>query len=132
VDLSGTGLKELYNKVKVEFPHRDLKDSADFVTIEISDSDRNSNEEDNTLQLTYDILNEPVQAQLLGLIELKQSRVNAVIQFTTDYSYINLKAGDLIDVTNSRLGYTSKVFRIITRTTGPSRCFTNANHSIRI
>tara|TARA_B100001287_G_scaffold276783_1_gene289435 strand:- start:5670 stop:9575 length:3906 start_codon:yes stop_codon:yes gene_type:complete len=114
VDLSGTGLKELYNKVKVEFPHRDLKDSADFVTIEISDSDRNSNEEDNTLQLTYDILNEPVQAQLLGLIELKQSRVNAVIQFTTDYSYINLKAGDLIDVTNSRLGYTSKVFRIIT------------------
>ena len=114
VDLSGTGLKELYNKVKVEFPHRDLKDSADFVTIEISASDRNSNEEDNTLQLTYDILNEPVQAQLLGLIELKQSRVNAVIQFTTDYSYINLKAGDLIDVTNSRLGYTSKVFRIIT------------------
>ena len=114
VDLSGTGLKELYNKVKVEFPHRDLRDSADFVTIEISSSDRNSNEEDNTLQLTYDILNEPVQAQLLGLIELKQSRVNAVIQFTTDYSYINLKAGDLIDVTNSRLGYTSKVFRIIT------------------
>ena len=114
VDLSGTGLKELYNKVKVEFPHRDLRDSADFVTIEIASSDRNSNEEDNTLQLTYDILNEPVQAQLLGLIELKQSRVNAVIQFTTDYSYINLKAGDLIDVTNSRLGYTSKVFRIIT------------------
>lgn len=114
IDLTGTGLKELYNKVKVEFPHRELRDSADFVTVEIPSSDRNSNEEDNTLQLTYDILNEPVQAQLLGFIELKQSRVNAVIQFTTDYSYINLKAGDLIDVTNTRLGYTAKVFRIIT------------------
>ena len=114
VELSGTGLKELYNKVKVEFPHRDLRDSADFVTVAIDSNERNSNEQDNTLQLRYDILNEPVQAQLLGLIELKQSRIDAVIQFTTDYSYINLKAGDLVDVTNARLGYTAKVFRIIT------------------
>jgi len=113
VNVASTGLKDLYNKVKVEFPHRDIRDAADFVTIEIPDSDRNSNEEDNTLQLTYDVINEPVQAQLLGLIELKQSRVNLVIDFETDFTYVNLKAGDLIDVTNSRLGFTSKVFRII-------------------
>jgi len=114
IDVAGTGLKELYNKVKVEFPHRELRDSADFVTIEIPDADRNANEQDNTLQLTYDTINEPIQAQLLGLIELKQSRVNLVINFVTDYSYINLKAGDLIDVTNARFGFTNKVFRIIT------------------
>ena len=113
VNVASTGLKDLYNKVKVEFPHRDIRDAADFVTIEIPDSDRNSNEEDNTLQLTYDVINEPVQAQLLGLIELKQSRVNLVIDFETDFTYVNLKAGDLIDVTNTRLGFTSKVFRII-------------------
>jgi hypothetical protein len=116
VEVSGTGLKELYNSVKVEFPHRDLKDSADFVTVEIATADRNANEEDNTFQLSYDIINEPIQAQLLGLIELKQSRVNLVASFETDFTYINLKAGDLIDLTNSRLGFTNKVFRIITIT----------------
>jgi len=116
VEVSGTGLKELYNSVKVEFPHRDLRDSADFVTVEIQSADRNANEEDNTLQLIYDIINEPVQAQLLGLIELKQSRVNLVASFETDYTYINLKAGDLIELTNERFGFTNKVFRIITIT----------------
>jgi len=113
VNVASTGLRDLYNKVKVEFPHRDIRDSADFVTIEIPAADRNANEQDNTLQIQYDTINEPIQAQLLGLIELKQSRVNLVIDFETDFTYINLKAGDLIDVTNSRLGFTSKVFRII-------------------
>lgn len=112
ISLSGTGLQDLYNNVKVEFPHRDLRDSGDFVNIELDAQFRNANEEDNVLNLKYDIINEPVQAQLLGFIELKQSRVDLVIRFQTDFSYINLKAGDLIDVTNSRVGFSSKVFRI--------------------
>lgn len=116
ISINGTGLQDLYNSVKVEFPHRDLRDSADFVSIEIPSGDRNANEEDNTLQLAYDILNEPIQAQLLGFIELKQSRVDKVINFQCDYSKYNLKPGDIIDVTNSRFGFQNKLFRIITIT----------------
>lgn len=113
VSVGGTGLGDLYNKVKVAFPHRDLRDSADFVTITINPLDRNANEEDNTLEITYDIINEPIQAQLLGFIELKQSRIDKVIKFQTDFSQYNLKAGDIIDVTNSKLSFSSKLFRII-------------------
>lgn len=113
ISVSGTGLNELYNAVKVEFPHRDLRDSADFVTIEIPASNRNANEEDNTLNLSYDIINEPIQAQLLGFIELKQSRIDLIINFETDYSNINVKAGDIIDVTNSRFNFNKKLFRVI-------------------
>ena len=113
ISIQGTGLENLYNEVKVEFPHRDIRDTADFVTAEIPSADRNSNEYDNTLNLAYDIINEPVQAELLGFIELKQSRVDLMIRFETDYSFINLRAGDVIDITNSRTGWTSKLFRII-------------------
>jgi len=113
INIGGTGLSDLYNSVKIEFPHRDLRDSADYVTISIPSGDRNANEEDNTLNLSYDIINEPIQAQILGLIELKQSRVDLVINFEADFSYINLKAGDIISVTNSRLGFLEKLFRII-------------------
>jgi hypothetical protein len=116
VSLSGTGLRDLYNNVKVEFPHRDLRDTADFVTVEIPAGDRNSNEENNTLNLSYDIINEPIQAQLLGFIELKQSRIDKVVKFVSDYSKINLKAGDIIDVTNNQFNFTNKLFRIITIT----------------
>lgn len=111
ISLSGTGLKDLYNAVKVEFPHRELRDSADFYNIELNK--RNANEETNFLNLTYDIINEPIQAQMLALIELKQSRLDRVIQFKTDFSYYNLKAGDVIDVTNDRFSFTNEEFRII-------------------
>ena len=122
ISVSGTGLQDLYNAVKVQFPHRDLRDSADFYNISVPTSSipadwtpfsLNSNEEPKTLNITYDIINEPVQAQMLGLIELKQSRIDKVIQFQTDWTYYNLKAGDVIDVTNSRFGFSSKLFRII-------------------
>lgn len=123
ISLSGTGLQDLYNSVKVEFPHRELRDSADFYNISVPTSSipsdwtpfsRNLNEEDKVLPLRYDIINEPVQAQMLGLIELKQSRLDKVIQFQTDFGKYNLKAGDIIDVTNSRFGFTAEKFRIIT------------------
>jgi len=116
ISVSSTGLTELYNSVKVEFPHIDLKDNLDFVTLTIPDEDRNDNEPDNELNIQYDILNNPVQAQYLGFIELKQNRLDQVIKFTTDFSKIGLKAGDLIDVTNEVYGYTAKMFRIVSIT----------------
>jgi hypothetical protein len=113
VSVSGTGLQDLYNAVKVEFPRSELRDSADFVNIALLAGDRNANEVDNTLGISYDIINEPVQAKLLGFIELKQSRVDKVIQFRSDFGKINLKPGDIIDITDSRLSFSDKLFRII-------------------
>lgn len=114
ISVSGTGLRDLYNTTKAEFPHRDIRDVTDYVSISIPSGDRNANEQDNTLNLTYNYLNEPIQAQLLSFIELKQSRIDLIIKFQADYTTINLNAGDIIDVTNSKLGFSSKLFRIIT------------------
>lgn len=114
ITVNGTGITELYNSVRVEFPHIDLNDEPDYVVITLPNEDRFPNEDDNQLQIQYDILNDPIQAQRLGFIELKQSRVDKVIQFQTDYSKLGLKAGDLIDVTSSVYGWTNKVFRIVT------------------
>ena len=113
ISVQGTGLRELYNTVRVEFPHVDLDDEPDYIEDTIPAGDRNANEPDNTLTINLDLINDPVMAESLGIIELKQSRVNRVIKFTTDYTYLGVKAGDLIGVTNSVLGYTNKVFRII-------------------
>ena len=60
-----------------------------------------------------DIINNSVQAELIASRELKQSRVDKIIEFRTDFTKLGLKAGDLIDVTNSALGWTAKVFRIM-------------------
>jgi hypothetical protein len=113
INLSGTGLSDFYNSIEVKFPHRDLADQMDFVKIEIPAEDRLENEPDNCLTMELPVMNEPIQAQIVGLIELKQSRLDKIINFRTDYSKINLQAGQIVTVTNSVYGWTDKEFRII-------------------
>lgn len=112
ITVSGTGLTEAYNKVSVEFPHKDLRDQTDYIDLSIPSEDRFLNELDNTLNIKYDLVNNPVQAQYLATVELKQSRVDRIIEFRSDYSGLGAKAGQLIDVTNSQLGFVNKLFRV--------------------
>lgn len=114
ITISSTGIYNLYNSVKVSFPHVDLKDQRDFVQITVPAEDRYPNEPDNVLELNYDIVNDPVQAMLLGFIELKQNRVDRIVKFQTDYSKLQVKAGDVIDLTNSVYGFVNKKFRVVT------------------
>jgi hypothetical protein len=113
IKLNGTGLTDQYNGVEVRFPHRDLNDQEDWIRIEIPAEDRLPNEPDNILTMDLPVMNEPIQAQIVGLIELKQARLDKIITFQTDYSKINLQAGNIVDVTNDVYGWTNKLFRII-------------------
>lgn len=114
IQVSGTGITEIYNKVKVNYPRSDINDQVDYVTAEIAAADRNTAEPDNVLEMNLDLVNDPVQAELIGVRELKQSRVDLLLTFETDYTAIDLKAGDIIDVTNTQLGFDEKLFRILT------------------
>ncbi|CAB4154526.1 Tip attachment protein J [uncultured Caudovirales phage] len=113
ITMGSTGITELYNSVEIEFPHKDLTDQKDYIKFSIPETDRYPNEPDNMLSIQFDCINNPVQAELLASRELKQSRVDKVVEFRTDYSSIGLKAGDLIDLTSDMFGYTNKVFRVI-------------------
>jgi hypothetical protein len=113
ITVQGTGLDQLTDHCIVNFPHTDINDNRDFIRIDAASEDRFPNEISRPVTIETDLFNDPVQAQLLGLIELKQRRIDRVIRFTTDFSMIGLKAGDLIDVTNSVYAYDAKMFRII-------------------
>lgn len=112
INIQETGVNELYNSASIEFPHKTLRDQTDFVEVTIPSEDRYPNEVDNTLQIQSVLINDPVQAQYLAGVELKQSRLNKIINFTTDYTSLGLKAGDLIDVTSTMYGYSGKIFRV--------------------
>ena len=112
IAITGTGLTEAYNKVVVEFPHKDLRDQTDSVALSIPENQRFPNEVDNTLNIKLQCVSDPAQAQYIGAVELKQSRVDRVIEFLTDYTSLGIKAGDLIDVTAEPYGFDAKVFRV--------------------
>lgn len=113
INVSFTGINELYNKVSIDFPHKDLRDQRDYIDLSIAEGDRLPNELDNTLSMSFDIINDPVQAQYIAQVELKQSRQNTVIEFRTDFSSLGLRAGDIINITSEQYGYIAKKFRII-------------------
>ena len=112
ISLSSTSLTEVYNSAEMEFPHRDLRDEPDYVRVSVNSGDRYPNEPDNVLSMSSQLVNNQAQAQIIASVALKQSRMDKVINFSADYSYIGLKAGDLIDITSTVYGFTNKVFRI--------------------
>ena len=113
IQVNGTSLNDLYNSVVIEYPLRDTVDQTDYVQVSIPTGDRYDNEPDNVLKIAMNMLNEPVQAEILALIQLKQSRIDQVITFQSDYSVLNLNAGDIIGVTNDVYQFNNKPFRII-------------------
>ena len=54
-----------------------------------------------------------VQAQRLAKISLLKSRQRTVIQMTVNLAGLKIKVGDVINVTNTKLGYSSKKFEVI-------------------
>ncbi len=113
ITVSSTGINELYNSVQVDFPHKDLLDQKDTIVYSINPTSRFPNERDNILNFEIKCVNEPVQIEALAIRELKQSRIDKIVKFRTDFTSLGLKAGDIIDVTASMYGFSSKKFRIL-------------------
>jgi len=114
ISVSTTGLSDLYTTCRVQYPFTDLRDQLDDVLITLPVAYTNDNDPNNTLEISYDIVNNAEQAQELGLLELLQTRVDRVIRFNTDFSEFGILAGDIIDVTNEPLGFVNALFRVVT------------------
>lgn len=113
ITLTTTSLDGYYNECEVRFHNTELRDQEDYVLLTIPQNQRLPNEPVNRMIINAAMVNNQIQAQLLGLIELKQSRLDKIIQFNTDFSYLNLDAGAVIEVTNSVYGWTNQKFRVL-------------------
>lgn len=112
VGVTATNLEDLYNLLEVEFASRVIRDQNDYYRAEIAANNRNDLEPDNTLSMRLDMVNNALHAARVGLIELKQSRIDKIITFKADYSAIQCEAGDIVKITNDVYGFADKLFRI--------------------
>lgn len=113
VDLTITPLDRLYNAVEIQFPDRTLDDANRMVRAEMLAADLKQNEQENVLRLTYPLINDQIRALTLGLTELKQSRLDKVVSFVTNFTANGLRAGDIIDITLDTYSWTNKLFRVL-------------------
>ena len=114
ISITGTSLTQLDNIVNVQYQNTDIRDKTDFVRITVPAGELYTNEPNKTLELSLPYVNKQVVAAKIGLQQLKQARVDKIISFKTDFSYLELKAGDVISVTSAIYGFSATPFRIIT------------------
>ncbi len=112
VGVTATNLEDLFNILEVEYPSRTIRDQDDYYRNSIASNDRNQLEPNNVLNLRLDLVNNALHAGRIGLIQLKQSRVDLIITFRADYTALQAEAGDLIAVTNDVYGFVNKILRV--------------------
>ena len=112
IEFNPVDLNSTYNRVEVSYPDTNIYDSAGYAYVNLSAEDRNYNEPDNLLSFTLPVTNNNVTAKYIATRRLIQSREDLIVQVTTDFSGIQIDAGDLVRVTNSKFGWTDKVFRV--------------------
>ena len=115
IQISPIDLSNSFNIIEVKFPDSSAQDnfnSASFDLAVINPALLFPNEPLNKMSISLPLVNNDVQAQYIASVELKQSRVDRIIEFRTDFSALGLQAGDLIDISNDAYGFNYKVFRI--------------------
>jgi hypothetical protein len=113
INVSGTGIDQLYNAVEVQYPLADIGGTTDYANQSLDETLWNPHETYKVLSIQSDLINNPVQAQYIGQVQLKQNRLDKIVTFSCDFSALGLKAGDLIDLTVEMYGYNQKMFRIM-------------------
>ena len=113
ITLSSTRLEDLYNSVEVEFYNKYNRDQKAYFRNYLPPEKRNPNEPDNQLRMSLDLCNNSMQSDLLGQMELRQSRDDLVIEFTSNFYGIQAQAGDIIAVTSELYSWYPKYFRVM-------------------
>ena len=115
IQVNPTDLNQTFNQVEYQYPNTNIKDQLDFIFISLQDdfpSLLSENEPVNKLGLKNDLVNNYVQAKFIAIRRILQGREDLIINLQTDYSGIQVEAGDVIRVTNEVYGWTDKLFRV--------------------
>lgn len=111
ITITSTELYSLYNQIEVEYPSVNQRDQTDVYFAECNASIRNANEPDNALKYRLDMVNDRSRVAQLANIDLNQSRVSTIVEFTADFSSMTVDVGDVVKVTLPLYGYNEKLFR---------------------
>lgn len=113
IRVSATDITSSINQVEAKFPFKDNRDQPSFVQLATPSALLYPNEPTNKYSITYDLVNDSVQAAYLANRLLEQAREDLIVSFSTTYYGIQVDAGDVVSVTNSAYGWTNKLFRVI-------------------
>lgn len=127
ININPIDLNATYNSLQVAYPDTTIKDQTNYEIFDFTAPGTawynpgllSPNEPDNKLDVDFPQVNNYIQSSYLGVRRLLQSREDLVVSFQTDYSGIQVEAGDVIRITSAEYGWDStygfpdgKLFRV--------------------
>jgi len=101
------------NQIEAKFPDKTNRDQYNYVNLSVPPYLLYPNEPVNKISLTYELVNDSVQALYLANRFLEQNREDLLVTINTTYAGIQVNAGDVVSVTNAAYGWNAKLFRAI-------------------
>ena len=127
ININPIDLNATYNSLQVAYPNENVRDQTDYQIFDFTAPGTawynpallSPNEPDNKLDVDFPQVNNYIQSAYLGVRRLLQSREDLVVSFQTDYSGIQVEAGDVIRITSADYGWDTaggfpdgKLFRV--------------------
>lgn len=106
-----TDLAQGVNVVEGKFPDSANRDQYNYVNLAVPFDLLYPNEPVSKQTLTYELVNNSVQALYLANRVLEQGREDLTVTVNTTYVGIQLSAGDIVSITNTQYGWNAKLFR---------------------
>jgi len=122
IKVSSERKNEKYNRVQVNFINPDKNYQSDTIVYDTDHSTLKA-EDGGFLQegiIDLPTITNPYQALEFGEIVLQRSRNNLGLELTANYEAMNLAIGDIVAVSSSITGFSSKPFRVVGMAINPS------------
>lgn len=110
IQITPLDLNSTYNSINLQFPNKNIKGQTDTRMYELTTAERLINEPNNQLNIAFPLIDNSLQATYIGYKKLWASRNDLIINFTMDYSGIQIDAGDIIAVNHEWYGWGTKTY----------------------
>jgi hypothetical protein len=113
ITASELDITQMVNQIEAKFNDSTNRDQSGYVNLQTPANLLYQNEPVNKFTVSYDLVNNSVTAQYLANRTLEQNREDLIVSFSTNYTGIQVNAGDVVTVTNGYYGWSAKQFRVM-------------------
>ena len=116
IDIGSIDITQQPNQVEAKYNDATNRDQPGYVVLNLQTLNPAllyPNEPVNKYSVSFDLINDSVRTQYLATRILEQNRIDLTVSFQTNYTGIQVNAGDVIAVTNAAYGWTNKQFRVM-------------------
>jgi hypothetical protein len=111
ITVGSVDIAQTPNQIEAKFPDSTNRDQYNYVYEVVPSGLMYPNEPTNKLSVSYDLVNDSVQALYLANRTLEQAREDLLVTINTTYNGIQILAGDVVSITNAAYGWNNKLFR---------------------